>query len=116
MVIGDAGDQVLFLVINESDGFWKAIERTSYWEEEGASGHPGGRAAPFRSLWIRGLDGVIAVVETTSRVQAQTVEELLEELGPTFQKPHIVKDVGGTVVPGATRIKELKEGTTLTLF
>jgi hypothetical protein len=115
MVIGDTGGQVHFLVINESDGFWKAIERTSYWEEEGASGHSGGRAAPFCVLWIRDLDGVIAVVETTSRVQVQTVEEILEELGPTFQKPHIVKDVGGTVVPGATRIKELKERTTLTL-
>ncbi len=107
---------MLFLVLSETDGFLEEVEGTFHSETESVSGLFRGREVSFRTLYIRGLDGVIAVVETTSRVQTQTVEELLEELGPQFQKPLIVKDVGGTEVPGSTRIKELKNGDTLTLF
>ena len=116
LVIGDAGDNVLFLVLNETDGFWEVANGTPHSEEEGGSGHPRGRVARFRSLLIRGFDGVISVVKMTSRVQTQTVEELLEELGPQFRNPDRVKDAGDTEVPVTTRIKELKDGTTLTLF
>ena len=44
-----------------------------------------------------------------------TVEELLEELGPNFHRSETAQDSWGREVQGGTKIRLLKNGTTLFL-